>query len=212
MTPRHKKSQRNEAMQETRRYLLKAAAEEFALYGYQGANVNRIAAAAGFSVGTVYNYFPSKRELMLAFINEIGQTHVDFIKEQVDHADDADLRIRNFFKAGFEFVQTNPKESRSIFNALNGPNEEFRQQLFVTYAPLFELLSENILKPGIEQGDFRADILTTTSGLIMLIYLGTGSQFSPEGKHWIEAETVADFVLHALQPNNTPENKQDVKI
>jgi AcrR family transcriptional regulator len=210
MTPRHKKSQRKEAMQKTRRLLLEAAAEEFAQYGFQGANVNRIADAAGFSVGTVYNYFPSKREFMLTFINEIGQMHVDFIKEQVNQAADPHLRLRNFFKAGFEFVQTNLKETRSIFNALNGPDEEFRQQLFTTYAPLFELLSEDIINPGIKQGDFRTDIPTTTSGLIMLIYLGAGSQFSPEGKHWIDNQTVADFVLHALQIHNSPKNNQDV--
>jgi hypothetical protein len=36
----------------------------------------------------------------------------------------------------------------------------------------------------------------------MLIYLGAGSQFSPEGKHWIEDEEVAAFVLHALKANH----------
>ena len=41
----------------------------------------------------------------------------------------------------------------------------------------------------------------------MLIYLGTGSQFNPEGKHWINNDEVADFVLQALQMNNSEETR-----
>jgi TetR/AcrR family transcriptional repressor of mexJK operon len=200
MTPRHKRSVREEAMQETRTNLLKAAAQEFAQHGYAGANVNRIAAAAGFSVGTVYNHFPSKRELMLAFIDEIGGRHVDFILEQVMEETDLARRMQRFFRTGFEFIQTHLPESQAIFNTLNGPDEAFRQRLFETYAPLFDLLSQEILNPGIAHGDFRSDLPATTSGLIMLIYLGAGSQISSEGRHWIAAGEVADFVIHALHP------------
>ena len=70
MAPRHRKAIRDDVMQETRQLLLEASAGEFARHGFDGANVNRIARAAGFSIGTVYNYFPSKQELMLAFIDE----------------------------------------------------------------------------------------------------------------------------------------------
>ena len=198
MTSRQMKSQQKEAQEETRWQLLEAAAEEFSQHGFQGANVNRIADAAGFSIGTVYNYFPSKRKMMLDFIEEIGKAHVDYIQDQVNQESEPNLRLRSFFKAGFAFIQANHNKARTIFNALNGPDDEFRQSLFETYAPLFELLSENILKPGIEKGDFRVDIPPSTAGLIMLIYLGTGSQFSPESKHWIDDKTVADFVLQSL--------------
>lgn len=205
MTPRYKKSQREEAMLETRGALLKAAAAEFAQNGYEGANINRIATAAGFSIGTVYNYFPSKRELMLAFIDEVGQMHVSYIVQEMNQATDPIQRLRNFFKAGFEFVEMNIEESRAIFNALNGPDDEFRQRLFLAYAPLFAALSSDILNEGVERGNFRTDLPATASGLIMLIYLGTSSQLSLEGKHWVDNETVADFVLHALQNKDLAE-------
>jgi AcrR family transcriptional regulator len=203
MTPRHKESVRKEAMQKTRRSLLDAAADEFAQHGYSGANVNRVAATAGFSVGTVYNYFPSKREMMLAFIDEVGGRHVRFIIEQVKRANDPTQSIQHFFAAGFGFVKENLKESRAIFNTLNGPDEAFKQRLFETYAPLFELLDTGIIQPGIENGCFRSNIPSSTSGLIMLIYLGAGSQFTPQGGHWIGPGEVADFVLHALQGYST---------
>ncbi len=186
-------------MQETRRLLLEAAAEEFAQNGYNKANVNRIAEAAGFSIGTVYNYFPSKRDLMFAFIDETAQRHVDYVIDQVKLEKDPGKRLDAFFKAGFEFVETHTTQSRAIFNTLNGPDEEFKLRLFQGYQPLFQLLSDDVIGPGIAQGDFRKVDPVATSGLLMLIYLGTGSQFSPEGKLWMSPDQVADFVLHALR-------------
>jgi hypothetical protein len=139
---------------------------------------------------------------MLAFIDEIGQRNVNYIVQHVNQETDPGDRLRSFFKAGFEFVEVNIKETRSIFNTLNGPDEEFRQRLFLAYAPLFEMLNTAILNPGVASGSFRDDLTDVTAGLIMLIYLGAGSQFNSEGKHWVSGEEVADFILHALQNVN----------
>ncbi len=196
---RHKKSDRDQIMKGTRERLLEAAAIEFAREGFAGANVNRIAERAGFSIGTVYNYFPSKRELMHAFIVEMGGRHVEFITEQVVQEDEPDQRLMAFFRAGFTFVETHVTQARAIFNTLNGPDQEFKLRLYDVYQPLFQLLHEAILGMGVEQGVFRSVDLTGTTGLLMLFYLGTASQFSPEGKLWLDYEQVADFLLHALQ-------------
>jgi len=74
--PRHKDAEREQVMSQTRQLLLEAAAEEFAREGYAGANINRISRAAGFAKGTIYNYFSSKRALMLALIDAIAETHL----------------------------------------------------------------------------------------------------------------------------------------
>ena len=199
MAPRYKKTVRDQVMQETRQLLMEAAAEEFAQNGYDKANVNRIAEAAGFAIGTVYNYFPSKRVLMLAFIDDTAQLHVDYVLAQVKSEQDPGQRIEAFFKAGFAFVETYTTQAKAIFNTLNGPDEEFRARLFQGYQPLFQLLSEDVIAPSIAQGDFRRVDPVATAGLLMLIYLGTGSQFSPEGGLWMDYTQVADFVLHSLK-------------
>lgn len=196
---RHKETIREEVRSETRQKLLGAAAEEFATQGFAGANVNRISKAAGYSIGTFYNYFPSKRDLMLAFIDEIGQQHVDFIVQQVQQEQGPGDRLKVFFEAGFTFVEAYITPSRAIFNTLNGPDEEFKLRLYQVYQPLFELLSDGILMPGITQEDFRQVEPATTAGLIMLVYLGTASQFNAQGNLWLDPILVADFVLHALR-------------
>jgi len=199
MPPRHPDAIKDEIKQSTHQQLLDAAAEEFANHGFTGANVNKIAKSAGFSIGTFYNYFPTKRELMADFIEDVSKAHVVFIMESVREVEDPEQRIKKFFQAGFQFVDDNSTRSRAIFNALNGPDGEFKLQLFEAYSPIIQLLQEEILHPGVSNGSFRSIDPSSTSNLIMLIYLGTGSQFSPEGKLWMDPNQVADFVLNGLK-------------
>ncbi len=64
--PRRKAKQRR--AQETVGVVLEAAARVLVERGYAGATTNRIAEAAGVSVGTVYEYFANKEELFEALI------------------------------------------------------------------------------------------------------------------------------------------------
>src|SRR5215469_10328835 len=57
---------------ETRDRLLRAAADEFAVRGYDGTRVADIAAAAGVSNGALYAHFASKAELLLAALRAHG--------------------------------------------------------------------------------------------------------------------------------------------
>ncbi|MEV6169233.1 TetR/AcrR family transcriptional regulator [Streptomyces sp. NPDC051954] len=56
--------------QETHAALLRAADAGFSADGWRGTSVERVAAAAGTSVGSVYTRFGSKRDLLLAVVGE----------------------------------------------------------------------------------------------------------------------------------------------
>ena len=198
MIARHKVTERQGIMHETRQLILSAAAEEFSIHGFDKANVNRIAESAGFSIGTVYNYFPNKRELMFTFIDQTAQLHVDYIVEGVIREQDIPTRLEIFFQRGFRFVEDHLIQAKAIFSVLNGPDQEFKLRMFQGYQALFQLLRDDILAAGMQQGVFRQVDPQETANLLMLIYLGTGSQTGPEGQLWLDAATVADFVLHSL--------------
>lgn len=53
-----------------RRYRIIASATELALSGYDACQIRSVAAAAGMSASTVYQYFPSKDDLLLACFYE----------------------------------------------------------------------------------------------------------------------------------------------
>lgn len=196
--PRHKEADREAVMNETRSLLLEAATEEFAREGYATANINRISKNAGYAKGTIYNYFASKRELMIALIDEIAAGHLRFMQRQVLQVGDPIQRMQLFFQTGFFWVTHNLPKGRVLFTTLNGPDEEFKTRMYSAYLPMFQMVSQDILAPGIQQGVFRQVEPVSMAGLIMTIYLGTGSQVNEQGEQWFSADLVSDFVLKSL--------------
>ena len=177
----------------------RACADEFAREGYNGANINRISIQAGFAKGTIYNYFPSKRALMLVLIDEISAGHFDFMVESVLQVDDPSKRMELFFSTGFQWVTENLSRGRVLFTTLNGPDIEFKTMMITAYQPMFQLVAQDILTAGIEQGIFRPLEPVSTAGLIMTIYLGTGSQVNEQGEQWFPPDQVSEFILKSLQ-------------
>jgi AcrR family transcriptional regulator len=57
--------------QQTRDYLLKAAAKVFAEQGFNGVSLDQVAAAAGFTKGAVYSNFTNKEDLLMALLESI---------------------------------------------------------------------------------------------------------------------------------------------
>jgi AcrR family transcriptional regulator len=197
--PRHKDAERDQVMSDTRRLLLDAATAEFAREGYNGANINRISQAAGFAKGTVYNYFPSKRALMLALLDEIAASHHRFVAEQVLQEEGPGRRLQRFFQAGLEWIRLNLSQGKVMLTMLNGPDMEFKERMWEGYQPMFQLVSSDILAPGMEQGVLRQEDPMRTAGLLMTLYLGIGTAVDDAGRSHLAPEWVAEFVLHGLR-------------
>jgi AcrR family transcriptional regulator len=206
--PRPRRAAREEILSNTRQQLLEAAAVEFANKGYDGANVNHISKAAGFAKGTIYNYFPSKRALMLALIDEIAATHTDSILQQVEQEEDPVRRLERFFSAGFAFVEQHPTQAQVIINIMYGPDDEFKQQAYQAYDRLFTLIIQDIVEAGVARGDFRPMDSDLATALIMAVYLGSCSQLDPEGRIWLDPGQVVALILDGLRPRELlPENE-----
>jgi AcrR family transcriptional regulator len=70
--------------QQTRDYLLQAAAQVFAERGYHGASLDEVAAAAGFTKGAVYSNFKNKEDLFLALIEAAYTREMAALKEALE--------------------------------------------------------------------------------------------------------------------------------
>jgi AcrR family transcriptional regulator len=201
--PRHKDSERDQVLSETRQLLIEAATKEFACKGYAKANIDRISRAAGFGKGTIYNYFDSKRALMVAVIDSLSSAHVDFIAEAVQQESDPVRRLACFYKAGFAFVTDHFAQLQVMINTIYGPDAEFKEYLYNAYQPMFQLVGREIVAAGIAQGAFRPVDPASTALLLMTIYLGTSSQVDERGRIWQDPAQIADFCWHALCQNQT---------
>ena len=198
MTPRYRDDNRRQLMSETRQRLVNAAVEEFAREGYENASISRITQAAGVATGTIYNYFPSKHELMLAILTEIGTAHCASIAGRIRQEDDVSKRAGRLMEVVFAYVGENPQQGRIIFTMLQGANLTFKQHMSQVYLPLSRLISEEILIPGMEKGVFPPMDPTNTTLMIMTFFLGLGAIVDENGELPLDLTEVGAFVLRAL--------------
>jgi AcrR family transcriptional regulator len=76
------------------RQVLNGAAAVFARDGYEGASMSRIAAEAGVSKGTLYNYFTGKAELFSAYVHRECSSTISLMLDDLarDETPEATLR------------------------------------------------------------------------------------------------------------------------
>ena len=73
--------------QQTREYLLQAAAEVFAERGFYAASLDEVAAAAGFTKGAVYSNFKNKEDLFLALLEDAYARELSALKNTMALSD-----------------------------------------------------------------------------------------------------------------------------
>jgi AcrR family transcriptional regulator len=73
--------------QQTREYLIAAAAQVFAERGFHGATLDEVAAAAGYTKGAVYSNFKSKDDLFLALLESRYQSAMTSLRAFLDAAE-----------------------------------------------------------------------------------------------------------------------------
>jgi AcrR family transcriptional regulator len=92
--PKPRKPQERAAV--TRDLLLRAAEQVFARVGYEKAQVEEIAEAAGFSKGALYAHFKSKEELFLALYKAKNASHQARLRHALDSAPTREGKIAAF--------------------------------------------------------------------------------------------------------------------
>jgi TetR/AcrR family fatty acid metabolism transcriptional regulator len=194
---------------ETRQRLLDAATVEFAVNGFVGANINSISTKAGFSKGTIYNHFSNKRDLMLNLIDAVAAKHTDFIIAQVQEEEDPVLRLKQFFSAGFQFVEQYPHHIQIPISVVYGHDHEFKARFYQAYDGLLVFIMEDVIQSGIVQGVFKQVDADTTTALLMSLYLGNLSQQDPDGKIWFNPDEVVEFVMQGIQSVDGESRKQE---
>jgi AcrR family transcriptional regulator len=84
--------------------ILKAAARVFVREGYARATTNRIAAAAGISVGSLYQYFPNKDAIAVALLRRHRARMMETVARHLADIDEAtvEVRVRELIRAALE--------------------------------------------------------------------------------------------------------------
>jgi AcrR family transcriptional regulator len=80
-TRKRPKQERSEALVDA---ILEAAAKELVTKGYALATTNRIADAAGVSVGSLYQYFPSKDAIAVELMRRYRASRIEIVRSKLE--------------------------------------------------------------------------------------------------------------------------------
>lgn len=110
---------------ETRQRLLEAAARVFSDYGYAAGTTNRIAAAAGHSIGSLYQYFPNKDAILAELVAAHSRAGVDAIRARLNGPlpESLEAKVRLFVVAAIDNHRDDPALHRVLFEEAPRPPE-----------------------------------------------------------------------------------------
>src|SRR5579871_2235981 len=87
--------------------ILEAARKVFAKRGFSESTVDEIASAAGIAKGTVYLYFPSKRDIYLAALKHGLMELMERTKVTMTNATGIQAKLHAFVRTRLEYAEAN---------------------------------------------------------------------------------------------------------
>jgi len=106
-TPRQKRST------ETVAVIVEAAARVLELNGFEGFNTNAVAEKAGVSIGSLYQYFPSKNSLLNAIIEREAAPLLG-VGEELSNITRCRAAIQHYIRASIRHQMRRPHRARLI--------------------------------------------------------------------------------------------------
>jgi len=147
------KKKRGRGIPDKRGAILQAAVRLFARHGFESTTTKMIAREAGVAEGTIYLYFPTKKHILLAFIEPMALETLKDILERMKGVSDEEILYAVLFSR-IRLWQTHRDLIRAVF-----PQVFFDRDLAESFAgrvirPAMELL-ESYLARRIQEGAFR---------------------------------------------------------
>ncbi|NLZ28100.1 MAG: TetR/AcrR family transcriptional regulator [Firmicutes bacterium] len=144
--------------EEKRNNLLDVAAREFACKGFDNANINDIAAGAGISVGSIYKYFDTKKDLFLTCVNLGIDTLEKVMNEILISNDDIFVKIEKIVRT----IQSFSRSHRNLTILYNEMTSESNVELTWEAASQMESISAKVytflIGQAQENGAIREDV------------------------------------------------------
>ena len=146
---------RTEHLTKTRRkQILTAALSVFSTKGYGESTMADVATAAGVGVGTLYNYYKNKRDLLISLVQKlmISQGLIHILDNMADRSsrDFMDSLLEDRLEFGFGNAQT----ILFLFFEIQRDTKLRRQYLQDVITPLLARIEEYV-RLQIRRGDFR---------------------------------------------------------
>jgi TetR/AcrR family fatty acid metabolism transcriptional regulator len=149
-----------------RSIILDAALKTFVRRGYPETRVSEIAAEAKVAEGTLYNYFQSKEDLLLALFDEKWGGIIDDIRKKISRLDDPNKKLKVMFSVVVRLFRKD-RHLAEIFLVDVKQSSIFMKNYPVNRVVEFIDLIEEILEEGKRKGIYRKDLDTQVAKMII---------------------------------------------
>jgi AcrR family transcriptional regulator len=200
--PAHERRQRRIARR--RQHILKAAAAMFASKGYAGATTKEIAKEADMGESTLYNYFKSKREILLAIASE---TETPFLHAVLNMEGETPReQIIYMFEQALKISDLQLPYTRTVLTEVWLDDETLNRFFVPRLVEVYEKL-KTFIQQNVDAGRFRPVDpqlgAQLAIGMFATFWLpavrGAAPLPTPEKRRAL-AESLADVLLDGVRP------------
>lgn len=131
-----------------------AATKVISQKGYFQTSISEIADEAGISVGTIYNYFETKQEILLDIFSKEFEDRKKFYKELSRQNIPLVEEIRAILDRHFSQLESHKELLRVIVQERFKPGSKLGEQLDRQYREVISYV-ENLVKQALENGQIR---------------------------------------------------------
>jgi AcrR family transcriptional regulator len=201
---------RDEARALFRNAILDAAEEVFAESGFHGARIQDIAARARIAVGTVYNHFAQKDDLLKALLEERSEELLAELQSSVDVSASFQERLQASVARTLGYVARHRAffaiaNEHGLFAGSASPGARLEARP-VDKAEKFRAVYRDLVEAGIQAGELEpidadalARFLAATMRAFILSALTGGEPDAPD-----HAALVIDLFLHGASRRREP--------
>ncbi|MEV0595421.1 TetR/AcrR family transcriptional regulator [Nonomuraea cavernae] len=181
---------------QTRDRILLAVSRLSRVQGIDAISMTDVANEAGITRTVLYNYYPDKAALLLAFTERVTHYFIESYERELPAGASPADRLRAFVRLQLAGLVAHPHPGAADLSAALGPDAY--QRLAEHVAPMHRILVE-ILEGGVASGDFQVSEVTATARMIFAVI---GAERLPLINGTVSVETadelVSGFVLRAL--------------
>ena len=137
-----------------RERIIASAGRLFGEKGYHNTTTAEIAETAGVAAGTIYIYFSSKEELLVAVFEEFLGRHMQTLREGVAKEQTPEGKVKRLLSLGLELMEANPDGARIFLSQLRQSTSMIKM-VVKRSSRAYKDIIEEILEEGVRRGACR---------------------------------------------------------
>lgn len=182
-----------------RNTIISKARALFGRKGYHNTTVRDIATAYGCEPANIYNFFPSKEEILFEILSHEMEAIIEPIKSLVDDEDtDPVEQLKIVFDTHGKVTLGKMRTSRVLFDASLRSLNKKHQRVIIEKRDEYDRILRHIIQRGIDSGKFDQTDVKMASFAIASIIARARVWYKPSGGRSVD-EIIDALFLFALK-------------